>query len=73
MFVAGYCNEVMCYIPSRRVLDEGGYEVDRSMIYYGFPGPFAGNVEDRIFSAIHLAMKATGAEFKTTRILKDAN
>jgi len=61
MFVAGYCNEVMCYIPTRRVLDEGGYEADRSMIGYGFPGPFAGNVEEKVFSAIHLAMKATGA------------
>ena len=61
MFVAGYCNEVMCYIPSRRVLDEGGYEADRSMIGYGFPGPFANNVEDKVFSAIHRVMSVTGA------------
>lgn len=65
MFVAGYCNEVMCYIPSRRVLEEGGYEADRSMVAYGFPGPFANNVEDKVFSAIHLVMKATGAKSKT--------
>jgi hypothetical protein len=62
MFVAGYCNEVMCYIPSRRVLDEGGYEADRSMSGYGFPGPFANNIEEKIFGAIHLVMKATGAK-----------
>jgi hypothetical protein len=61
LFVAGYCNEVQCYIPSRRVLAEGGYEANSSMIYYGLPGPFANTVEDKIFSAIHKVMKDTGA------------
>jgi hypothetical protein len=61
LFIAGYCNEVQCYIPSKRLLTEGGYEVETSMIYYGYPGPFAGNVEEMIFGAIHKAMKQTGA------------
>jgi len=61
LFVAGYSNEVQCYIPSVRVLKEGGYEPETSMIYYGLPGPFAENVEDRIFQAIDLVMKKTGA------------
>lgn len=52
LVVAGYCNDVACYIPSRRVLREGGYEAVDSMIYYGQPGPFAEDVEDRIFSAV---------------------
>ena len=34
LFVAGYCNEVTCYIQSKRVLKEGGYEPDESMVYY---------------------------------------
>ena len=38
LIVAGYCNEVPCYVPSRRVLVEGGYEPVDSMIYYGQPG-----------------------------------
>ena len=59
MFVAGYCTEVQCYIPSRRILEEGGYEPESSMIYYGFPGPFAGNVEDRVMGAVTLVMKRT--------------
>lgn len=62
MFVAGYSTEVQCYIPSLRVLKEGGYEPETSMIYYGLPGPFAGNVEEKIFSAIDLVMKKTGAK-----------
>jgi hypothetical protein len=57
---AGYSNDVMCYIPSARVLQGGGYEAVDSMAYYGQAGPFANDVEDRIFVAIHRAMKAVG-------------
>ncbi|MGH9660759.1 MAG: neutral/alkaline non-lysosomal ceramidase N-terminal domain-containing protein, partial [Bryobacteraceae bacterium] len=35
LVVAGYSNDVMSYIPSRRVLAEGGYEADMSQVYYG--------------------------------------
>jgi neutral ceramidase len=62
LFVAGYCNEVTCYIPSKRVLKEGGYEADEAMIYYGLPGPFADDVEDRIFKSINTVLKSTGAK-----------
>ena len=61
MFVAGYCTEVQCYIPSRRILREGGYEAESNMIYYGFPGAFTEDVEDRIMDAVTLVMKRTGA------------
>jgi hypothetical protein len=57
IFVAGYSNEVMCYIPSERVLQEGGYEADSSMIYYGMPGPFEKGIEEKIMEAIHLTIK----------------
>ena len=62
MFVAGYCTEVQCYIPSKRILDEGGYEPESSMIYYGFPGPFADNVEEKVMDAVTLVLKRTGAK-----------
>ena len=57
IFVAGYSNEVMCYIPSERVLKEGGYEADSSMIYYGMPGPFENGIEEKIMAAIYLTIK----------------
>jgi neutral ceramidase len=48
-WVAGYCNDVMTYIPSRRVLAEGGYEGGRAMIVYGLPAlRWADDVEDLI-------------------------
>jgi hypothetical protein len=58
--VAGYSNDVMCYIPSLRVLKEGGYEANDSMIYYGQPGPFAEDVEETIIKTVHQVMKRVG-------------
>ena len=61
LVVAGYCNDVSSYIPSLRVLREGGYEPETSMIYYGHPGPFSEKVEEQIFAAIHQVMQQAGA------------
>ena len=60
-----YANEVPCYIPSARVLSEGGYEAgwDRdqgpgvpgatgNILFYGLPAPLAPEVEERIFTAL---------------------
>src|SRR5437763_1814895 len=44
----GYSNDVMAYIPSARVLKEGGYEADSSQIYYGMPGKWSPTIEDAI-------------------------
>ena len=57
LVVLGYSNDVPCYIPSRRVLKEGGYEANDSMIYYGQPGPFADDVEEIVFAAVRRVMK----------------
>jgi hypothetical protein len=56
LIVAGYSNDVSCYIPSARVLREGGYEPVESMIYYGLPGPFTESVEERIRETVTAAM-----------------
>ncbi|MFA6126615.1 MAG: neutral/alkaline non-lysosomal ceramidase N-terminal domain-containing protein [Bacteroidales bacterium] len=61
LFVAGYCSEVTCYIPSLRIQQEGGYEPDDSMIYYGLPGPFTDQVENMVTRAIGKVMKGVGA------------
>jgi neutral ceramidase len=51
-WVAGYANDVMAYIPSRRVLSEGGYEGGGAMVYYGLPTAWAPEVEQRIVEAV---------------------
>ncbi|HZT82842.1 MAG TPA: neutral/alkaline non-lysosomal ceramidase N-terminal domain-containing protein [Gemmataceae bacterium] len=48
VWVTGYANDVMAYIPSARVLKEGGYEADSSQIYYGMPAKWAPAIEEKI-------------------------
>lgn len=60
LIVAGYSNDVMCYIPSREVLKAGGYEADQSMVYYGQPGPFTEEVEEDVFAGIHDVLQRAG-------------
>jgi neutral ceramidase len=52
-WVAGYANDVMAYIPSARVLAEGGYEGNTSMYVYGLPAHrWAPDVEDLIGGSV---------------------
>lgn len=51
-WVAGYSNDVMAYIPSRRVLNEGGYEGGGAMVYYGLPAPWSEEIEQVIVDGI---------------------
>jgi hypothetical protein len=56
VWVAGYSNDVFAYIPSLRVLQEGGYEAGGAMRYMTTavqPGPFTATVEERIISKVH--------------------
>jgi neutral ceramidase len=56
MWVAGYSNDVFGYVPSLRVLREGGYEGGDAMIYYARPGPFNEQVEELIVGKVHQLM-----------------
>jgi hypothetical protein len=64
----GYANEVMCYIPSERVLKENGYESGWNLAWgrgvaafqmsgSGWATPFALGLEDRIVTAVHQLVK----------------
>jgi hypothetical protein len=53
LWVTGYANDVMAYIPSLRVLKEGGYEADSSMIYYGMPTKWGPAIEEKIIAKVH--------------------
>ncbi|MBY0503857.1 MAG: neutral/alkaline non-lysosomal ceramidase N-terminal domain-containing protein [Bryobacteraceae bacterium] len=58
--VAGYSNDVMCYISNKRILQEGGYEAVDSMMYYGMPGPFAPEVEEILTANIRRVLGDVG-------------
>jgi len=53
LWVNAYSNDVPCYIASRRVIQEGGYEVDYSMYSYNQPSRFEEGIEDLIVSTVH--------------------
>jgi hypothetical protein len=52
LWVNAYANSVPCYVPSARMYPEGGYEVDNSMDYYGWPTRLARGTEDLIVGAV---------------------
>ncbi len=52
-WVTAYANGMPCYISSKRLLDEGGYEVDSSMTSYGQPTRLAPEAEDTVIGAVH--------------------
>jgi hypothetical protein len=51
-WVAGYSNDVMAYIPSLRVLREGGYEGLNAQVYYGLPTRWSEDVESQIVEQV---------------------
>ncbi|OJW16327.1 MAG: hypothetical protein BGO49_18410 [Planctomycetales bacterium 71-10] len=52
LWINGWSNDVPGYIPSKRVLAEGGYEPDFSQIYYGWPTHYSPDVEDLLVSTV---------------------
>jgi neutral ceramidase len=53
VWVAGYCNDMFGYLPTCRVLAEGGYEAGRATLWSWLPAPFTADVEERIMTATH--------------------
>jgi neutral ceramidase len=59
IFVMGYVNDDMSYIPSETILQEGGYEGESSQMVYGLPAKWAPGIEKRIIDEMKkLALKA---------------
>jgi hypothetical protein len=52
IWVTSYSNDVMGYIPSRRVLGEGGYEGGEARFPYGLPAVWGPDVEKIIVEAV---------------------
>ncbi|HEY8659058.1 MAG TPA: neutral/alkaline non-lysosomal ceramidase N-terminal domain-containing protein [Hanamia sp.] len=52
VFVLGYSNDVMSYIPTAKILQEGGYEGVGSQMVYGLPNTWKSNIETVILQKI---------------------
>lgn len=61
LWITAYANNVPCYIPSRRILQEGGYEAEESLWYYDLPQRLALETEELIVSSVH---ELLGKEFQ---------
>ncbi len=58
-WVCGYTDDLISYIPSRRVWAEGGYEGGPNLYEYGRPAlRWAGDIEDRIAHAVQELVKS---------------
>ena len=57
-WVCGYADDMISYIPSRRVWNEGGYEGGSNLYEYGRPAfRWSGDIEDRIAASVHKLVK----------------
>ncbi len=62
VWVAGYSNDVLGYIPNERVLREGGYEGEQaSRLGSLHPSPWAPGLEDQIVNKVHDLVRAVTA------------
>lgn len=61
LWVNAYANACPGYVPSERILTEGGYEGGGAMVYYDLPGPYAPGLEQPIVSTVRKQLDATFA------------
>ncbi len=61
-FVMAYSNDVMGYIPSETILEEGGYEGRNSQMVYGLPSVWEKGIEKLILSKLDALAGQIGLE-----------
>jgi hypothetical protein len=57
-WVTAYCDQLTPYVPSERVLSEGGYEGVTSMLEYGYPSSFLPGLEAMILRAASVGLRS---------------
>ena len=62
LFVLGYSNDVMAYIPSETILHEGGYEGESSQMVYGMPAKWDESIDDIILEEFDKLAQKVGVE-----------
>jgi len=62
LWVAAYANDVLGYIPSVRVLKEGGYEAGEAFYGSTWPAPLAEDIESIVVNAAHQVVQKVRQE-----------
>lgn len=68
LFVLGYSNDVMSYIPSARIVQEGGYEGASSQMVYGLPATWKPDIETKIVEEVLKLANQVGVPMATTKV-----
>lgn len=63
IWMHGYSNDFCSYIPSERLLKEGGYGGGAEVVYFALPNTLAAGLEDKIVAQVHEQLPAA---FKTS-------
>jgi neutral ceramidase len=71
IFVLGYCNDVMSYIPSVRVLREGGYEGASAQAVYGLHGSWKASIEVSVLSEVLKLADQVGVPIPGSKIFEN--
>jgi hypothetical protein len=58
LWMHGYANDFCCYIPSERLLKEGGYGGGGEINYFGLPTTLQAGLEDKIVAEVHRQIPA---------------
>ena len=65
LWISAWANDMPGYIPSRRILNEGGYEAEFSQVYYDLPGAYLPEVEDIMTDGVR---ELLGKEYMAKKI-----
>lgn len=71
IFVMGYSNDVMAYVPSAVILREGGYEGASSQMVYGLPATWAADIEALILHEMVKLAAQAGVAKPTSGIIEN--
>lgn len=68
IFVFGYSNDVMAYIPDVEILREGGYEGASSQMVYGLPNTWNANIESLIINGVLRLAEQVGVKMPEAKV-----
>ena len=53
LWLTAYANDFCCYVPSERLLKEGGYGGGGEIDYFALPATLQPGLEDKIVAEVH--------------------
>ena len=71
LFVLGYSNDVMAYIPSTAIISEGGYEGASSVMTTDLPSTWASDIETVILSQMLRLAEQAGGPMPESKLIKN--